>query len=222
MEKPDALEANDIVQRTLINLLNTIGTSDQNGINAKVVIGWTAANSLALLVYDQLGPPLDACFDFARQAGASLAQMEVVRVLLDVEQPVSLGATMIRDRSIMFALAQEGKIIGAMNFTSRQDVEDVIQAIQIPFNTAEEVSADTMDAMDYRGIIELRAAIVNHLVQTARPLPSMLTYWFATPLPSLVISQRLYGDASRYDEIRDENKVVHPAFCPTDGQALSQ
>jgi prophage DNA circulation protein len=148
--------------------------------------------------------------------------METVRIALDVEAPVSLGATMIRDRSINLALAQEGKIILAMEFVSRQDVEAIIYAIMAPFDKAEEVAADTMDPMDFRAIVELRAAIVNHLVTTARPLPTMLTYWFATPLPSLIISQRLYGDASRYDQIRNENKVVHPAFCPPEGQALSQ
>lgn len=222
MEKPDAIEAEGIVQRTLINLLGSISNTEQAGIRAKVVIGWTAANALELLYYDQLGKPLDACFDLTRRAGASLSRMEVVRVLLDVEQPKSLGATMVRDRSINFALAQEGKIIANMEFRSRQDVEAVLRSIYIPFNTATEIVADTMDPMDFRALVELRAAIVNHLVSTARPLPSMLTYRFATPLPSLVISQRLYGDASRYDEIRNENKIIHPAFCPTEGQALAQ
>jgi prophage DNA circulation protein len=108
-----------------------------------------------------------------------------------------------------------------MIFRSRQDVDTLIKAIQIPFNSAEEVAADTMDAMDYRAIVGLRAAIVNYLVSSSRPLPSMLTYQFAKVLPTLVISHKLYGDASRYDEIRDENKIVHPAFCPPIGQALS-
>jgi prophage DNA circulation protein len=221
MEKPDAIEATGIVQRLLANLSVGITDKAQAGIQAKVVIGWTLANALQLLYYDQMGPPLDSCFDLTRQAGATLPQMEEVRVLLDAETPVTLGATMIRDRGIMLALAQEGKIISYMTFTSRQDVDALIYAIQAPFDEAEEKAADGMDAMDYQTIIELRAALVNHLVSAARPLPSMLTYQFATPLPSLVIAQRLYADASRYDEIRAENKVVHPAFCPAVGQALS-
>jgi hypothetical protein len=221
MDKPDALEAEGIVQRLLANLLGCIVDKQQAGIQATMMIGWVAANALMLLYYDQLGTPLDACFDQVRQAGCDLPHMDEIRVLLDVETPVTLGATMIRDRSINFALCQEGKIISNMSFISRQDVDDLIYQIQDPFNKAEEVAADTMDQMDYQGIIELRAAIVNYLVSTARPLPSMLSYQFAKPLPSLVISHRLYGDASRYDEIRQENKVVHPAFCPTVGQALS-
>jgi prophage DNA circulation protein len=37
-----------------------------------------------------------------------------------------------------------------------------------------------------------------------------------------VLAYRLYADASRADEIRAENKVVHPAFCPPTGIALSR
>jgi prophage DNA circulation protein len=222
MDKPDAIEAVGIVQRTLANLSVINVSKDQIGIQAKVVIGWTLANALTLLCDDQIGPPLDLCFDLVRQTGATLPQMEEVRVLLDAETPGSLGATMIRDRSIHLALAQEGKIISSMIFQSRRDIDDLINQIQEPFDTAEEIAADTMGQEDYQAIIQLRAAIINYLVITGRPLPSMLSYQFATPLPSLVISQRLYGDGSRYDEIRAENKVVHPAFCPPMGQALSQ
>jgi prophage DNA circulation protein len=36
-----------------------------------------------------------------------------------------------------------------------------------------------------------------------------------------VMAYKLYDDASRCDELRQENKVVHPAFCPPTGRALS-
>jgi len=49
----------------------------------------------------------------------------------------------------------------------------------------------------------------------------MLQFVFASPMPTLVMSNRLYYDASRADQLRDENKIVHPAFCPPQGQALS-
>jgi prophage DNA circulation protein len=56
---------------------------------------------------------------------------------------------------------------------------------------------------------------------TARPLPRLLPYQFARVMPTLVLAQRLYADASRADEIRAENHVVHPLFCPLTGFALS-
>ena len=90
-----------------------------------------------------------------------------------------------------------------------------------PFNLLEEIAADTMDQATFWQLVELQAATVNHLVATARPLPRMVNYQFAAPLPSLVIAYRLYADASRGDQVVAENKIVHPAFCPPLGRALS-
>jgi hypothetical protein len=41
------------------------------------------------------------------------------------------------------------------------------------------------------------------------------------PFPSVVVAYKLYEDASRCDKVRNENKIVHPAFCPRLGEALS-
>jgi prophage DNA circulation protein len=221
-DKTAANEANGIVQRLLTALLNSIVDKGDAGVQAKITIGFVSANAALMIYYGYIGAPLDACFDLTRQAGATLNSMETCRILLTVENPQSVGATIIRDRAIQLCLAQEAKIISSLTFNSRQDVDELITAIQVPFDSAEETAADTMDGMDYMAIISLRASIVNYLVSTARPLPSMLNYQFAKVMPSLVISQKLYGDASRYDQIRNENKIVHPAFCPTQGQALSQ
>ena len=81
--------------------------------------------------------------------------------------------------------------------------------------------ADRMDAMTFRAIIELHAAVSFFLIETARPLPRMMTFRFNLPLPSLTIAQKLYYDASRADELRQENKIIHPAFCQLRGRALS-
>lgn len=222
MNKPEIIEADGIMQRLGKNLLTIVSNKDSPGVTAQSTIGWVMANSSNLFYYNQIGYPLDICFNQVRLAGASYSDMEQIRTSLDAEKPKTLGATIFRDRSIQLTLAQEGKIISAMTFTSRQDVDNLIETLQAPFDAAEEIAADTMDGYDYMAIVELRSAIINHLSETSRPLPSMLQYQFAQPLPSLVISQRLYGDGSRYDEIRNENKVVHPAFCRPIGQALSQ
>jgi hypothetical protein len=223
MERPDAKEATGVVQRTLDNLLKIIPNKGVDGAIARARIGDVRAQAYLLLRNDALGPPLDECFDLVRQNGATWPQMEGVRAQLMLEAPQTLGATLTRDYSIQLALAQQGKIIAATTFTSRQDVDQLIAQIQLPFQDAEEIAADTMDdPMTYRELVRLHAAIVNHLVQTALPLPLMLTYQFASTLPSIIISHKLYADASRYDEIRKQNKIVHPAFCPLIGQALAE
>jgi prophage DNA circulation protein len=94
-------------------------------------------------------------------------------------------------------------------------------ALDGPFESAIEIAADDMDQATFQSLTALYGAVINHLVATARPLPQMLTYQFGQPMTALNIAYRLYADASRADEIRAENKIVHPAFCPTVGRALS-
>ena len=85
----------------------------------------------------------------------------------------------------------------------------------------EEIAADDMDQMTYQALVRLHAAVTFFLVETARPLPRMLNFQFGAPMPTLVAAYRLYADAGRADELRAENKVVHPAFMRPFGKALS-
>ncbi|MBO4221947.1 hypothetical protein [Bradyrhizobium neotropicale] len=221
MNRQDATEAAALVDRMLANLIATVPPKGRTGSQARTAIGDTRANAMKLLVADEIGPPLDLCFDLARQAGATLASIESVRAQLDQETTVSLGATLVKNACVRFCLATESAIISTMAFVSRQDVVTIKDGLQQPFAEAEEIAADDMDSMTYQALVRLHAAITNHLVETARPLPRMLKYRFADVLPSLVLAYRLYDDASRADEVREENKIVHPAFCPITGQALS-
>jgi prophage DNA circulation protein len=93
--------------------------------------------------------------------------------------------------------------------------------INISFADMEEIAADDMDQVTYRALVELHAATVYFLVERARPLPRMLNFRFSDIMPSLVISYKLYDIADRGDELRTENKIVHPAFMQLTGKALS-
>jgi prophage DNA circulation protein len=75
--------------------------------------------------------------------------------------------------------------------------------------------------MTYRALVELHAAVVFFLTETARPLPRMLQWRFSKIMSTLVLAQRLYYDASRADELREENHIIHPAFGSLSGRALS-
>jgi prophage DNA circulation protein len=109
-----------------------------------------------------------------------------------------------------------------MTFVSRQQIEAMKAQLLQPFQDCEEIAADEMDQMTFQSLIMLHGAITAHLVATALPLPRLLNYQFFEPLPTLVMAYKLYADASRADELRDENRIVHPAFCPLLGTALSQ
>jgi prophage DNA circulation protein len=94
--------------------------------------------------------------------------------------------------------------------------------VNTAFDAAEEQAADEMAQESYRALIELRSSMVYFLTETARPLPRMLAWEFSQVMSTLILAQRLYYDANRADELRDENHIVHPAFCPRVGRALSK
>jgi prophage DNA circulation protein len=221
MYKTDIAEAAPIVQRMLTHLAACIPPAWLAGSQARTALGDTAAIVTTLLGNDALGPPLANCFALVRQAGATQPQIDQVRVLTTVETPKTLGGILVQNAGIYLCMATEAQIIAGMTFTSRQDVEAVRTTLRQPFDNAEELAADDMDQTTFMALVSLDAAITNYLVVTARPLPRMIGYQFAASLPSLVIAYRLYQDASRADQVVQENKVVHPAFCPAVGIALS-
>ena len=221
MKRADAKEAAPIVSRLLTNLVACVPPSGVAGSAARTAIGDTAANVTALLAADALGPPLANCFALVAQAGATQPQLEQVRIAVEAETPQTLGGVLVQNAGVYFCLATEAQIITTVPFVSRQDVEAIKATLRQPFDDAEELAADDMDQASFMALVSLDAAITNYLVTTARPLPQMVNYQFAVPLPSLIIAHRLYQDASRADQVVKENKIVHPAFCPPIGTALS-
>jgi prophage DNA circulation protein len=221
MFKPDVEEAAPIVITTLDALVALAPTRGRPGSDLRTAIGDVKANVKVLLSHDAIGPPLLNCFNLAVTSGISLPQMDHVRAVAAAQTAVLPGAFMVRDGLLEFALAMEGLIIANMTFVSRDHVERVKNSINAAFLPVEEEVADQMDAMTYRALISLHAAIVFHLYATARPLPRMLNFEFIRRRPSLIMAYRLYADAGRADELRQENRVVHPLFCPSAGRALS-
>lgn len=222
MDKEDSLEAAKIVSRCCSNLLRTIADKGRNGSNARQQISHTGTLAYTYLRANTIGPELNDCFSFARDAGATFVAIEQVRVLTAMETPKTLGGMLVQNSLLQFCLLTESQIIADMTFVSRTDIDLVQARIKDPFDEQIEQSADDMDQMIFQCLIRLYAATVVHLSTTQRPLPRMLGYQFAGPSNTLVLSYRLYGgDASRADQVRDENKIIHPAFAPATGQALS-
>jgi prophage DNA circulation protein len=221
MKRLDADEAAPIADRMLLNLLGTVPPKGRAGSDARTAIGDTRANAYKLCINDAIGPPLDQCFDLARLAGATTQRLDYVRQQIEAEAPATLGGRLIRDAGIRLCLAAQARIIAGMTFVSRQDVNAIKTQLYQPFRDAEEIAADSMDQATFQALVTLHGAVTNHLVATARPLPRMVSFRFREPLPTLVMAYKLYDDASRCDELRQENKVVHPAFAPMTGLALS-
>jgi prophage DNA circulation protein len=221
MLKGDAQEATPLATLVLNEILAVTPLRGQPGSDLRSAIGSFKANAQFLIQNDLSGPPLADIFDKARLAGISPPQLDVVRSAAVAQTPVTLGATLIKDALIEFTLATECYIYATTTFVSRDDVDAAQQKMNAAFLPMEEILADDMDYMPYRALIELHAALSFHFAATARPLPRMLDFKFGYPGATLYFAYRLYYDAGRADELRDENKVVHPAFMRPQGRGLS-
>jgi prophage DNA circulation protein len=197
---------------------NQIGRA---GSDLRRACGDMKANAQTYIVTNVIGPKLSGCFKQATVTGATMDEFNRIQQTIAAETPVSLVAVLIQQSCVWFSLQQMSIVLAGTTFTSRDDVELVQGEVNDAFNPAEEVAADEMVQMVYQGLVSLHAAVMFHLYQTARPLPQMLNFQFAATRPTLIQSYRLYADASRADELRDENKVVHPAFAPRLGRALA-
>jgi hypothetical protein len=221
MYKFEAAEAAPMCARILQVLLTYAPTRGRPGSDLRTAIGDFLADSLALLQSDQAGPPLNEIFILARGVGITFFPLDQVRLAAVAETPTTVGAFIVKNVIIELTLATECEIIANMTFVSRDDVDVIRDRMNDAFAPMEEIAADEMAQDTFQTLVHLHAALAFHLAETARPLPRMLNYNFFSTLSSVIIGYKLYSDASRCDELRDENKVVHPAFMPRTGRALA-
>jgi prophage DNA circulation protein len=221
MQKADAEEAAPIARLTMEAILAVTTGQGRPGADLRTAIGDFNAHALALIQGDQSGPPLAAIFELTRKNGATLPQMALVRAAAASQTPATVGATLIKNSIINLSLSIEARIIADTEFNSRQAAEDMKDAMSEAFDAMEEIAADDMDVMTYSALVALHAALVEHLITAERPLPHMLNFQFNEAGPTLVFAYRLYADAGRADQLREENGIIHPLFAPPFGRALS-
>ena len=169
-----------------------------------------------------LGKPLFNCFELTRVAGATRIEMDKIRVDMLARRFRGLPAVAIAFAGIQFSLIEQVRIIAETTFTSREDVDAMMLTMNAAFEPAEEFAADVSDDPSiFQAMITLHSALTRNLVALARPLPRVIQYRFTKSMPSLVLANRIYANARRADELRMENKIVHPAFMPRNGRCLS-
>jgi hypothetical protein len=221
MFKADALQAVPILDVVLAELLAQTPATGLSGANLRFAVNSLRVNAEAIVMADAVGPPLQNIFVIAVGNGISLGQMESIRGVAIAQSATLPGAILVRDSLVHYCLFSEGVITAAMDFVSRDDVEAVRQIINDAYSVSEESAADAMDQATYSVLVAGHAAIGYDLTQRAQPLPQMLMFQFAASLPTLTAAYKLYADASRADELRNQNHVIHPAFMPATGRALS-
>lgn len=222
MNSPAIAETVALIESVSTALLETSTTTDADlAADLRRAVGDLTGRAEQHLRSKTAGTALQGAFSAALAAEAGFAGFDRVRALAAGQTVTSKAAVAAQIACIKFALIGISQALSATAFRSREDVKAVSARVNLAFDPAIEAAADAGDQQAYRDLIALHAAVTRDLNQRARPLPQMVPYRFARSLPTLILSQKLYGESGRADEIKDENKVIHPLFAASEGLALS-
>lgn len=82
-------------------------------------------------------------------------------------------------------------------------------------------AADNGNDASFQALRSLRAQVLQDLADRGARLPDMITVTRNAALPALVLAQQLYADGSRAPDLIRRADPIHPAFMPTEFEALS-
>jgi len=108
------------------------------------------------------------------------------------------------------AIAEAARTSSTITFTSYDE------AVHVQNILIEAIDTESLTAPDsvYSALMDLRAAVVKDLSTRGADLSRIIQYTPACTEPALIIAHRLYGDATRADEIIARNKIKNPLFVP--------
>lgn len=213
-----------IVARDLLAVLQAQPTSDTGRAGADFRRTCAAASTFAAdyLYAGTMPQAIAACFGAGMAAGIGYKALGTVRAAASAYTAAPGAATAVRLLVLRLALVNEALAAGDVELRSRPEADAMLARFNAAFEPAIDDAADAGDAEVFQVLRTVHASTVRRLVNEARPLPQIVTYRIARPMPSLAIAHRLYGDASRHGEILDENRVRHPAFAPAEGRVLAR
>jgi hypothetical protein len=220
---------NDVQQASavLANLLNLLLMSipPQSGSaadDARILIGAMRAKADAAIRSNTLGTDLQAIFDACFLAGSTYAGVEVARqYLLSQQASRSVFTQTLYRSALVMTMALESKVMAATKYVTQADAQVATAQALAMFDDAKNLGIDEVDAITYQTLNAMGGALTNHLARTQLQLPRYLTYTSKVRMPSLYLANRIYADASKYQEIEAENDVIHPAFVPQVIRVLS-
>jgi hypothetical protein len=91
-----------------------------------------------------------------------------------------------------------------------------------PHGCRDDPSGPWYDDADYAALKGLRTAVVEDMNARANQLAPVVTADFRANLPSLVLTQILYGDATREPELTARKNPVNPGFMPLSIEVLAE
>ncbi|GGC90280.1 hypothetical protein [Chelatococcus reniformis] len=222
MKQSEVNEAATLLRALLPLLVDaaTLPTSDA-AADLRRATGALSTNAAARILDATAISAMGDCFVYALNAGIGFDGWGRVRTSALLNSPSSTPAAIVLTSFVRLSLAWQSYLVATLEPKSRAEVDTYRDQLNASFEAAELAASDDGDHEGYRALVGLHAAVIRDLTTRARPLPRMLGYSLPATRPALWLANRLYGDGSRADELIAENRVIHPAFMPMRGRALS-
>lgn len=125
------------------------------------------------------------------------------------------------NRTAVANLVRQTAVIEGARATSTIDFESQDQAVLIRDQVIDAINTEQLTASDpvFEALADLRTAVVNDINTRAIDLSKLVKFTPQSTMPAVVLAYRLYGNASREQEIITRNRIAHPGFVPG-GRAL--
>ncbi|MBB4863355.1 prophage DNA circulation protein [Pseudomonas nitritireducens] len=136
-----------------------------------------------------------------------------------VGQSVAQGATSALIRR--YAIAAMTRAVSTYAPNSNDEAMSTLRYVTAIIDAEILVAGNNGDDDSYSSLRDLRKGVVATLTSTGATLPQLQEFTFRAPMSSLAMASRLYGDASREDELVEQADPIHPAFMPVTVKALS-
>jgi prophage DNA circulation protein len=207
--------------------------AQRGAVVASAAITASAAGGLSPSTAGALAAALAAMTEAARATMTDPADQ--VRVMLrlavfgyaDNSGGIGLGGIMATVRNAVSAAARRVALVSLAMASAAYQPASYEDAHRLRDMVADAIEVEMLAAADngedaaYGALKSLRVAVIQDLTTRGATLPTVITVRTASPLPSLVLAYRLYGDASRAEQLANAARAPHPAFLPTSIQALA-
>jgi prophage DNA circulation protein len=122
----------------------------------------------------------------------------------------------VQNKAALTALVRRSAIIEAARTSTIISFASYNDAVRVRNGIIDEIDAVSLTASDtiYAAFIHLRAAVIADINTRGADLARIVSYTPPRTEPALVIAHRLYGDATRADEIVARNHIANPLFVP--------
>jgi len=222
MSRADLIES-AVIWRAVLAVLGSSPVDATSGEAADVrrLCGIADAIAESAIRAAFLGTPMADCFFAAYLAGATPETFARIRALPVVTGAQGETASILAVLVTRLSLAGECKAVADMTLTSGAQADEITERLRVAFDEATDLAVDVGDGEAFKALAALQSAVVRDLAERGRRLPRQTVYSTGHRLPSAILAQRLYSDASRAAELVSENRAIHPLFMPATGRALS-